>query len=258
MIAFAPASRCRAVIRQALIAYDEKPASTASAAGTRTSAAQGSSLRARHRGRSRRVPRREPRRRTISIPDPVVRGDPERDACERHPLGANDRLPAEARQEGEREPNEHREQPAEHVQLRVEVDDHGTRIAAPVEQLVHRRERLDRPLQRPDRECRAPRQHEAARRAAHAEIRTRDERASRSQNAREHRDARGHDQERMDRGRFLCLLRGQAAAYDEAALVEPEVHGRRRRTRASRRGGRRSRRSTVRRDGARPPSSGAK
>ena len=44
MIAFAPASRCRAVIRQALIAYEEKPASTASAAGTRTSAAQGSSL----------------------------------------------------------------------------------------------------------------------------------------------------------------------------------------------------------------------
>ena len=30
----------------------------------------------------------------------------------------------------------------------------------------------------------------------------------------------------MNRGRFLCLLRGEAAPYDQRSLVEPEVHGR--------------------------------
>ena len=183
MIAFAPASRCRAVMRQALIAYDEKPASTASEAGTRTSAAQGSSLAT----ASWKV---APRGHVVSLDDrrldshPVVRGYSERDACERHPLGANDRLPPEAREEGQREPDEHREQPAEHVQLRVEVDDHRTRIAAPVEEVVDRWKRLDRPLQRPDAERGAPRQHEAACRASRAEIRTRDEAEQKPERAR--------------------------------------------------------------------------
>ncbi len=145
MIAFAPASRCRAVIRQALTAYEREACQHGK----------------RGRDEDKRRPGLQPghgivegraARHVVSLDDrhldshPVVRGYSERDACERHPLGANDRLPPEARQEGQREPDEHREQPAEHVQLRVEVDDHRTRIAAPVEEVVNRWERLDRPL----------------------------------------------------------------------------------------------------------------
>ena len=47
----------------------------------------------------------------------------------------------------------------------MQVHDHGARIAAAVEQLVHRRERLHRPLQRADGERGAAREHERARRA---------------------------------------------------------------------------------------------
>ena len=56
--------------------------------------------------------------------------------------------------------DEHHEQPAQHVQLRMQVDDHGAGVASSVQQVVHGRERLDRPLERADGESRAACEHE--------------------------------------------------------------------------------------------------
>jgi len=81
----------------------------------------------------------------------VVDAHPRRDAQERRPHPPRRELEQSA--DG---PDEQHHQPAEHVQLRVQVDDQVAGVPAAVEQLVHGRQRLDRPLERPDGEGGAP------------------------------------------------------------------------------------------------------
>ena len=138
-------------------------------------------------------------------------------------LGPDDRRAAELRQQHEREPDQHREQAAEHVQLGVEVDDHRARISAAIEQVVHGRERLDRPLKRPDGEGRAAREDEAPGRGSCASISPRDQ-TEQEPETRQHGDPSAHEQERMDRRRLLRLLGGEATVNDEGPLVEAQVH----------------------------------
>ena len=90
----------------------------------------------------------------------VVHGHPGRHEHEHEP--GPPRLPRGAEQlEGaEREPHQEKHQPAEHVQLRVQVHDQVTGRTAPIERLVHERHRLHRALQRADRQRRAAREHE--------------------------------------------------------------------------------------------------
>ena len=60
---------------------------------------------------------------------------PRRTAEARLPAAASQSAPSAA-QRDEREPDQEQHQPAEHVQLRVQVDDHVAGLAAPVERLV--------------------------------------------------------------------------------------------------------------------------
>ena len=119
-------------------------------------------------------------------------------------------------------PDQHHHQSAEHVQLRVQVDDHVAGLAAAVEQLVHRRKRLHRALQRPDGEGRRAGEHEPARRRTSAAIGA-DEQRKQQPERREHRDPARHGQPRVKRRRLLRLLRRQTAPDYQAPLVEAEI-----------------------------------
>ena len=102
----------------------------------------------------------------------------------------------------------------------MEVDDHVPGFAAAVEQLVHRRHGLHGPLQRPDRECSAAGEDERAHRAAAVGAHST---AEQQPEGAEHEDPAADDQRCVHCGRFLGLLRRQAPADDEAALVEAEI-----------------------------------
>jgi len=125
-------------------------------------------------------------------------------------------------QGGEDEPDQEHHQPAQHVQLGVQIDDHVACLAAAVEQLVDGREGLYGPLQSPERERSAAGEHERSQHTVRAPHRA-DYHGQQQPEGREHRNARAHDQERMQRRSLLRLLRGQAAVDDEPTLVEPEV-----------------------------------
>ena len=155
-------------------------------------------------------------------PAGVVRAHAGRDGDDRHPCAPGRPGGAELAQRDEGEPDQDHHEPREHVQLGVEVHDHVAGLAALVEELVHGRERLHRPLQRPDRERCTPGEYEPPSRPGGAPDRADDDREQEPEGA-EHRDPRAHDQERMQRRRLLRLLRCEAAADDEPSLVEAEV-----------------------------------
>ena len=122
----------------------------------------------------------------------------------------------------QREPDEDHHQAGEHVQLGVEVDDHVARLAAAVEELVHRREGLHRPLEGSDDKGAAAGEDEGARRPGRAPHRAGDHGEQEPERS-EHRDPRAHDQERVQRRRLFGLLGREAAPDDEPSLVEAEV-----------------------------------
>ena len=126
------------------------------------------------------------------------------------------------REQRQRRADEQDHQPAEHVQLRVEVHDHVACIAAAIEQLVDRGERLDGALQRPDRERAAAEEDECAQLGPAASERAQ-QRCEQEPERREHRDAGPHDQERMQARCLLRLLGRQAVPDDQAPFVEAEV-----------------------------------
>ena len=132
-------------------------------------------------------------------------------------------LPAQQR---ERQGEQDGHQPAQHVELCVQVDDHVAGVAAPVEQLVDGRERLHGPLERADRERTAPGQDERCHRAGRPPHRAGDE-PEQHPEAREHRDPGAHDQERVQRRGRLGLLGRQPTGHHQVALAEAEVQRRR-------------------------------
>ena len=100
----------------------------------------------------------------------------------------------------------------------MEVDDHITGLAAPIEQLVDGRERLHRPLQRPERKRGAAGKYERSQRVRRSPDRPHDHCEQQPEGG-EHRDSGAHDQKRVQGGCLLRLLRGQAPVDDEPALV---------------------------------------
>ena len=157
-------------------------------------------------------------------PGGVVDGHPRSDSPQRD-LRRPRRPPRTETPEGtEAEPDEDHHQPAQHVQLGVQVHDHISRFAASVEQVVDRRECLHGTLKRAECQRPAAGEHEGACRppgrkhGAHDDGQEQPER-------REHRDAGAHDQEGMERRRPLRLLRRQSAV-DEPPLVQAEVQRR--------------------------------
>ena len=107
----------------------------------------------------------------------------------------------------------------------MEVDDDVAGLPAAVEQLVHRRDRLHRPLERPDRERGAAREDERPHRATAPPHRADDDGQQEPERS-EHRDPGAHDQERMERRRLLRLRRRHPLRDDEAPFVEAKIERR--------------------------------
>ena len=103
----------------------------------------------------------------------------------------------------------------------MQIHDHVARVSAPVEQLVDRRKRLHRSLERPDGESRAAGEHKGTQRAPCVPDGTHHH-GEEEPERREHGDPGTHDQIGMER-RCLFGLLGRQSAVDEASLVEPEV-----------------------------------
>ena len=82
----------------------------------------------------------------------IVGADASADPDDDEPRASERELGTRTSKGGEHETDQEHHQPAEHVQLGVQVDDHISSLAAPVEELVDGRERLHRSLQRPERE----------------------------------------------------------------------------------------------------------
>ena len=112
--------------------------------------------------------------------------------------------------------------PAEHVQLGVEVDDHVSGVTPAIEELVDGGEGLHRALERSHGQRCAAGEHEGSNRSARMAKRAH-ERHEQEPEGRHHRDARAHDQERVEPRGLLGLLGRQAVAYHQPPLVEAEV-----------------------------------
>ncbi len=127
----------------------------------------------------------------------VVDGHPGGRADQGRPDHTSAAQTAKIGEQRQSDAHENHHQPAEHVELGVEVDDHATRVAAAIQQVVHGGDGLHRPLQRPDGERGAAGEHEQARRPARAPEAA-DEDSEQQPEGREHRDSSGHDQIRME------------------------------------------------------------